>query len=104
MSQTHFLITQISHICQEICDIKTGKNKYYSQDKNKHTINTTKDIKSFNSHKIKYTDERDGWDALHYAHNKYTNSHHAGIPYTQRHHETTQCLPTTKPPAMSPGS
>src|SRR5258705_13190751 len=85
VSRTHFLITQISRICQEICDIKTGKNKYYYQDKDKYNNKTTKDIKSFNNHKTRYTNGRDDWDALHYIHNKCTDSHHSGTPGTQTH-------------------
>src|SRR5258705_10566733 len=104
VSRTHFLITQISRICQEICDIKTSKNKYYYQDKDKHNNKTTKDIKSFNSHKMRYTDGRDGWDALHYVHNKCTDSHHDDTSNTQTHHKTTQCPPTAKPPGTHPGS
>ena len=98
VSQIQLLTLKISHICQEICDIKStrkpksnllwGTNSITSLNKEQKDRNCTQELVSNNSAK-ENIDGRDGWGGTYSSHstlcphepnNPDSSSHHAPIP------------------------
>ena len=103
LSQIQLLTSKISHICQEICDIKS-RRKPQSNLANQNYVNTGLDeeptnpnytLEQGNSNSAKEgSDDGDGWDETHSSRSK-LHLLEPNNPYIPSHHAPT-------PPSLNP--
>ena len=101
MSQTHLLISKISHVCQEIHDIKRRQNPTSIGKTSNDTIvdegqrdpNCTQEQDNNNSAK-EGSGDKDGWDETYSSHSKQCH-HEPNNPCIPSHH--AQSLPSLSP-------
>ena len=105
LSRIQFLTSKISHICQEIHDIKNAKkpksnllrktNSFTKKDKGQKDRNCTQEPGSNNSAK-EDIDDRDGWGGTYSSHSTLC-PHEPNNPDNSSHHAPTPPSPNPAP-------